>query len=256
MAHVIKWADVAGSLSDDEVLTLSNLPGLNTTTQPQPTSGNRWQWNAARGCPDRLLDAVDGNYVRGDDTGGTDAAALRWFDWNGDPGANINLLAFRDSSDAQTFGIALASNGHLTVTYGASVYGAYIDMTGMDAGTYAAQVWCHAVATPDGYVRLALYDEALTQIGTTVETASLDLARTDLGHCRFGGATTTTNYTSDILGGLGIAWGVITAGDDLRALLLPAPVIYYSADGETSVPCELYYSADGVTSVRVDIEAT
>lgn len=253
MVQVIKWADIAGALSDNEILTLANLPGLNTAVPPQPTTGNRWQWNAARGCPDRLLDAVAGNYVRGDDTGGTDAAALRWFDYAADPGANINLLQLRDSSDAQTCGIALASNGHLTLTYGSSVYGAYIDMTGMDPGTYAVQVWCHAVATPDGYVRLALYDESLTQIGTTVETGSLDLARTDLGHCRFGGATTTTGYTSDVLGGLGIAWGVITAGDDLRALLLPTPVIYYSADGVTSVPCGLYFSVDGVTSTRVDL---
>jgi hypothetical protein len=256
VVQVIKWADVAGSLSDDEVLTLANLPGLNTTTQPQPTSGNRWQWNAARGCPDRLLDAVSGNYIRGDDTGGTDAAALRWFDWNGDPGANINLLAFRDSSDAQTFGIALASNGHLTVTYGSSVYGAYIDMTGMDAGTYAAQVWCHAVATPDGYVRLALYDEALTQVGTTVETASLDLARTDLGHCRFGGATTVTDYTTDTLGGLGIAWGIITAGDDLRDLFASTPVVYFIDADLEAVPAELWYVVDVDTAVRVDLEAT
>lgn len=256
MSFVHKWATVLDGQADNTPVSKSMLGLAASAPEPQPTSGDVWQVNAARLIIDRSTASASG-YVRDDDTGGTDAGMLSWFDYIGAPSAAQVLQQGRDSSDAQTFGALLNSNNRLHVTYGSGTYGAYLDLSSgglnLANGTYAVQTRVHCDASA-AYVDLKLFSEDLgTQIGSTISNTGLALSRTDMGHFRFGGFGPDSVYSTSVLAGQGIAGGVITEGDDLRDLFAPTPVVYFSSDGSTAVPCEVYYSPDGTSVVRVDI---
>lgn len=247
MAFMVNLAGV--TLADETIVSTTNVVNLNTSTSPQPTSGNRWLWDADTHSIYRTLDGT-GGYVRADDTG-TFGGGFRSFDWSGPgggPSALATLTQVRGAGDSQRGGAQLLTDGRIVVTYGSGTIGVtVVDMDSQAAGRYYVETLVKLVDTT-GYVKVNVYNAALSLVASAQNTG-LSLADTGV-HVRHGNAT---GYTTDRMGGW-FGAGCLTEGQTFLSIIPPpTAVIQYSPDGTTRVPAYLYYTPDGTTLVPVTL---
>lgn len=188
---------------DGTVLTNANL-GVTSDSPIQPTTGNRWVWDAASHEPRRTLDAVGGNYIR-DDNVATDVrvAQLRWFYWPGaDPAVAEYPCVIRsvNPEDGQRAGLVVHTNGQLKVIYNSATQGNVIyDMSALAAGLYAVEYQANCLAS-GGSIKGWLYSEDLaTQYGVNENTGLAFTASTQMGRFRYGGFVASGAWTQDRL---------------------------------------------------------
>lgn len=204
--------------SDGVAITVANSGGASGTAfgTVQPTTGNRWQFEADAAIAGtmgtrRILDATSG-YLRGDDmSGGTRGGLRRPFTVEVAPATAMVVAQIRTAADALMAELRLNTDRTFRITAGATSVSASASPALTVGQTYWLEMFATAgTTTANGRVEYGIWDSAGTLVHSYDTGATVNTGTAVPQAYRLGGFSTASGYSFDQMDS--VQWGAKASG--------------------------------------------